>query len=178
MRFESARRAWEAVYRRATPQGLVSVPGSTAYDSSDAAWNAVEIGKVQAAIATLNPLHRSWGMRFCTAEFTEKDEWTLREFAWDRFKKTYGSELNSHRHTVRLCKLLVIAIDDAAIREMSGRPKFTSAEVARQIEVKPQNWNRDWEQPFLTMLDALLDLTPATLGPIARVVEEMRGRCE
>jgi len=175
MKFQSARQAWDAVYRQRTPQGLIRVPGSTDRNSDDAAWYALEAGHIHAAIATLSPLHRAWGMRLCTYSFTDTDEKMLLQHAHEQYMRVRPGQLAkfSYGALVRYAKLVRLALDDALIREMSGKPKFTSPELSRQIDVPYPNWERDWHATFGFLLDQYLDLTAATLGPVARVIEAL-----
>ncbi|MCX4025188.1 hypothetical protein H0A36_30020 [Endozoicomonas sp. SM1973] len=178
MKWYSAKVAWHDAFLDIesrvgkTPSGFRTNLGRIAKN--------VEAGKVQDIVAKLPQPIKEWGM-FCYAPDHLRTE-KLKSRIADRLYKVviqkHGDKIiNSRIKCARLISLCNVAIEDRKEQQWKGE-FIPAAKKAELLDVKKQNFTRDWGDVYSTMQSFLDDYCGKALGPVSVLCEKERNALE
>lgn len=181
MNFNSARQAWHdafTIFDR-SPDPFQTKVDIYWTDNGNRIVHGIEAGKVQAVVAQLPPVMRSWGMFAYSFRFSDKDYERLCQYLMAEYSRRHGAGQlgKKFKATARFLMLVHVALKDMKRREQCGRA-MQLAEAAALIGVDEGNFQRDWRDVYERMLNIIEDVIPKALGPVAKLVNEERQKRE
>lgn len=177
MRYITARQMWHDAFNDSlSPDlkaALLNLPRGTAHDNDTKIWHQVMAGKVQAAVHTLPPHLRDWGMLCFAPDRMQSVEQYRRveNELWRQFKEAGRYDGQRSIGQMILCRL---AVEQQIHRERSGLARFTQSDCYGRLAIGRNDWNRhSWRVDWERLNDLIADWTGWALEPVAKLRLEM-----
>lgn len=200
MRFEHARQAIHDAYAvhhagkgLEVPAGVSSLPACRGRNRARATatvtskgnpWaiaNQVEAGKIIAVVEAQPGLVKTWLLyAYAPPRFTSQAAMErLIEHAYGQVYASDGANwAGKAMKTQRVLAHVGLALADLAHSLVTGKPKYTMAEIARETGTPYKNWHRDWEPLYIQLLRSFGALDREGLPAVIRVVVAEREKLE
>lgn len=147
----------------------------TVKGGAGAMWLSLELGDMVRPINTLGRLPLAWAMFAYAGEgwYSDLQYVQLKAHIIYRCRQSLGIEKPNKDMCAKLSKMADLALHDYALRDTTGRPKFTDVQLCGAIGVQQSNWKKCWEEKYLAMQKPLNTLAAKSLAPVRKRLDEL-----
>jgi hypothetical protein len=143
---------------------------------SGAMWLGLELGDMVRPINKLKTLPKAWAMYAFAGEghYSRYQYVCLIAHVIAACRRDHKMTNLSNDVVIKLYRMAPLALEDYAMRDVTGRPKYKDSEICERIGVKHSNWEKCWKSKFNSMQYALDKLSREALGPISAKLAEIQ----
>lgn len=147
----------------------------TVKGGSGATWLSMELADLIRPLNQLKPLPYAWAMYAFAGDghYTNLQVVALSAHIVSECRKVCGINSPNHDMCRKLLLLAKAALEDSALREVTGRAKYSDADFCRRIGVKHANWTKCWEQKLRAMQVAIDSLSRQALQPVSAKLHQV-----